>query len=1453
RADLVISEFLASSSSDGFLDEDGKSSDWIEIHNNGETAVDLAGYYLTDDPANLDLWRFPSRRLEGGAYHLVVFASGNDRTEDEGELHSNFRLNAAGDFLGLVAPDGTTIVHSYNPAFPEQFENESFGLALPANLQATTLIASGTDAKWSVPTETIADWAAADYDDSGWQAGKTGIGFGYDGLVGVGGDVEAAMRTINATAYVRVPFQVENPFAVVTMTLRLKYEDGFVAFLNGEPIAGANDPADLAWNSQSTASNADAKAEVFEDFPVDFAGKIVAGTNVLAIQIMNSSAGGSDLIVLPELVAELRDVNQELVPGYLLTTTPGAPNASGIAPGPLISEVTENPEQPDGGVDLPITAKVIEIDGGGVAGVQLVYSLMYEDEVTVPMLDDGAGPDGKAADGVYSATIPASVVQPGKMIRWKVLATDGIGNESKSPAYRDSVNSHQWLGTVPKDPSIRTNLTVLHWFIETPSRAQSTTRDNASMYYLGQFYDNVESDLHGQSTSGGNFVKKSFNVDFPETQRFRWKEGEKRVRDIKLLTNWADKAKMRHPLAYEVLREAGVAAHFAFTVRVQQNGEFYSIQDIIEDPDDTYLDRAGLNPNGALYKMYNTFNNTGEARATVNEKKTRKSESRDDIVEMYAGISLREAAAKRAYIMDNVDIPKTVNYLATNLLLSNTDCCHKNYYLYRDSDQTGEWAMLPWDLDLAWGRQWNGTDNYFDDKLFADRPIILGTNNGFVKAALAAPGVRDMVKRRIRTVSDQFIQPPGTPVEERWLERRMDEILAEIDPDDIEPSDADLDWEKWGTWTNPPYRRLVGATLETADEKHTMRGAIQRIKDEYAEQRRVYVYDRNTGNRGEKIPEAQAGFVSVAFEPLVSAGETKSILVPADGSLGDTWTAADFTPVGWTSGVNGVGYEGGTGYETLIGIELDRPNLTSDSVYMRMPFTLADVGNVTKLELRMKYDDGFVAFLNGVKIAAANAPDAPSWDSAATSSHSDSEAVEFVAFDVSQFVSLLKVGANVLAVQGLNSPSGASPGGGSDFLILPELHGGFAGAAAAQPKIDFGKVEFEPVSGNQDEEYIELINNNEIAVDISEWKLEGGVDFAFEPGTVIPAGWTLYVSPNVNAFRARTASPKGGEQLFIEGNYKGHLSNFPETITLVDHAGATIGSTTYEGNPSDHQRYLVISELMYNPKADRGSEFIEIRNISDAVTLDLTGVKLSGGVIFDFTGSNVTSLAPGGVVLVVRKLVGFRAVYGNDLNAIIAGEFADGSALSNGGERLKLEDPGNYTNTQVDYDDADPWPKGADGEGASIELVNFSSRPDPNASANWVTSTNPNGTPGAGAVIPDGFTGDPNVDVDGDTLSRFLEYSLGTSDLDAASGLDAISTGIDVSGKVTFSFQRNKAASDVTFAVEVSDALGNWSDGTAVLDLAGTADLGGNVENVTYRTKSAATGQMFFRLRVTKR
>jgi hypothetical protein len=116
-----------------------------------------------------------------------------------------------------------------------------------------------------------------------------------------------------------------------------------------------------------------------------------------------------------------------------------------------------------------------------------------------------------------------------------------------------------------------------------------------------------------------------------------------------------------------------------------------------------------------------------------------------------------------------------------------------------------------------------------------------------------------------------------------------------------------------------------------------------------------------------------------------------------------------------------------------------------------------------------------------------------------------------------------------------------------DFLYgqsqLPE-------AQVGNPVLDFGVIEAEPASGNQAEEYIELANPHDTAVDISGWRLTEGVNFTFPAGTVIPSGWTLYVVADKNAFRARTGGPTGGQGLFIVGGWEGELIN-GESLTLT--------------------------------------------------------------------------------------------------------------------------------------------------------------------------------------------------------------------------------------------------------------------------------------------------------------
>ncbi|MCC6231842.1 MAG: CotH kinase family protein, partial [Verrucomicrobiales bacterium] len=339
---------------------------------------------------------------------------------------------------------------------------------------------------------------------------------------------------------------------------------------------------------------------------------------------------------------------------YFRVPTPGAPNGNGRRAGPVIQPMALNPPAPTTG-PLTIAVKVLPTNDA-VGTVRLFYRRMFAAETGAGMVDDGTGGDAVADDGIWSATIPAAALAPGEMTRWRVVASDRVGVNTTAPAYHDPLDADQYYGTVAQDPALQTALPVLHWFTTNVARAGTTAGARGAVYYDGEFYDNVLFTVHGQSSAG--FPKKSYNLDFNRGHHFQWSTNAPRVADIDLLSNWADKSKVRHVLAYEVMRRSGVAAHFAYTVRVQHNGAFFSTADLVEDADETYLERAGLNPDGALYKVYaNTLNkdagNTGNSGV---EKKTRRSENNNDLQELINGLDLTGPALER-YLYDHVDIP----------------------------------------------------------------------------------------------------------------------------------------------------------------------------------------------------------------------------------------------------------------------------------------------------------------------------------------------------------------------------------------------------------------------------------------------------------------------------------------------------------------------------------------------------------------------------------------------------------------------------------------------------------------------------------------------------------------------------------------------------------------------------------------------------------------------------
>ncbi|MBI4600958.1 MAG: chitobiase/beta-hexosaminidase C-terminal domain-containing protein, partial [Planctomycetes bacterium] len=505
---LILSEIMASNL-ESLTDEDGDSSDWIEIHmldSAPASPIDLGGWSLTGDPQLAERWLFPAGvTLERGGF-LVVFASGKDRAVAGSELHTDFRLDAAGEYLALVAPDGVTAVDELAPAYPEQLPDVSYGPA-----QATTvLVAPGAQALYHVPVSADAglggSWTDPDFAPAGWKTGATGLGFsgiateGFEvtyikanvqvtsltvaqdvlqnparqaqvatetaavidyfnsggrgnytrdnpfpgvgftdvddyvvhvvgtvlvpqagswsfgvssddgfgmtlrrgaqtysmsypaprgpadtiqvftiaqagphdldllfyergggsevelfaakgahpiynandfrlvgdtaaGGLGLAGfadsirtDIGSEMRGANASLWTRIDFDVEDAGLFGGLLLRMRHEDGFVAFLNGQEVARRNAPAALAWDSRAAADRPVEQAGLVEEINLtSHLGRLRNGRNVLAVHGLNDGASDPDFLVLPELIAAGRIAERQ----YMKTPTPGAFNVPG--------------------------------------------------------------------------------------------------------------------------------------------------------------------------------------------------------------------------------------------------------------------------------------------------------------------------------------------------------------------------------------------------------------------------------------------------------------------------------------------------------------------------------------------------------------------------------------------------------------------------------------------------------------------------------------------------------------------------------------------------------------------------------------------------------------------------------------------------------------------------------------------------------------------------------------------------------------------------------------------------------------------------------------------------------------------------------------------------------------------------------------------------------------------
>ncbi|MBN1421149.1 MAG: lamin tail domain-containing protein [Planctomycetes bacterium] len=1158
----------------------------------------------------------------------------------------------------------------------------------------------------------------------------------------IAADLSGPMRGTSASVFVRIPFAVGDPAALSGVMLRMRYDDGFIAHLNGIEVARRNAPDPAPWDAEASAENPNLEAVIGEVLPIARE-RLRSGWNVLAIHGLNRSAADGDFLLLPTIDATSLGLE---TPRYFRTPTPGAPNpADGIAGFVADTKFEPNRGFQDSPIDVEITTETpgarirYTVDGTPpsatsgtiytgpihVAKTTAIRAIAYTDGLeptnvdthTYIFLDDVILQD-------YAATVDAGFstswggTAPDYGFDMRVIGQGGTDQYGGKYArtIRDDLKAIPTMSIVVRIDDLFGAQGI---YVNTSGRGEAYERPASVELICPDGSQGFQIDA-GIRIQGGAFrshgltKKHSFRLLFKgiygatklEYPLFGRKAPD-RFDTLVLRSNandawtlWSGGAAKALYIRDEfgratTLAMGGVASHGVF-VHLYINGIYWGLYNPCERPDHAF---------SATYFGGDKENWDAINSGTANE---------GDLTawNRMVGLAQQGLASDAAYyaiqgrnpdgspnsdLPDYLDVENNADYMITNLYVGNTDWPHKNYWVGYDRVEPKGFKFYMWDSEWSMGIQSDVNTNQ------------VGVSNGVAApwAALRQNAefrmlVADRLHRCFFNGGALYVDTDHTQWDPDHPERnvpaaRFAALAAQIDRAIV------AETARWGD--------QLSGTLFTRDEHW----AVERdnLLANYFPRRSANVLAQFKAaglypdieapvfsQHGGVIPEAfelaidaAAGLVLYTLDgsdprlpggaisplalptdvpeptlPAVLIDEEAQllVLVPQDGTLGLAWTDPAFDDGPWRDGTMGVGYEHGSGYEALIGTDVEAEMYGANgSVYIRTPFTVdakwfdGGTSRFQEMTLRVKYDDGYVAYLNGERVAARNAPAAVDWNSGASTGHSDAEAVVYEDVDLSGAIGRLRPGANVLAIHGLNNGTTST-----DFLIAAML---VASEASLDPPHTTVRV---PIEG------------------------------------------TTFV-------RARTY-------------WNGRWSAIDEALFRPDIP-------------------IRITEIMYHPRPEAGIdgdafEFIELQNIG-AEPFDLSGLALSGGIWFVFPEG--TLLAPGAFALVVANPIRFAWRYPQIID--IVGAY-DGQ-LSNAGETVSLLDEENRLLLSIPYEDMRPWPEVADGEGHSIVPVDPRGDGDPAQPDAWRASKDIDGSPGRDddQIVPIGGLQRPgDLNQDGD-------------------------------------------------------------------------------------------------------
>ena len=1455
-AELMITEFMAVADVNN-PDDDGEPSDWIELTNNGGAAVPLSGHYLTNNAGDLTRWQFPDVSIQGNS-SIVVFASGKNRRSPGSPLHTGFTLDRGGDYLGLIAPDGLTVISEISPGYPEQYEGVSYGSGASGLVAREVVIAPDADVNYLIPVDGAlgTSWQENNFDDSGWSSASHPVGF--ESLTGIlqqilVTDISAAMKGVNASGYFRFPFEFDgNDRQVLSARLNVRIDDGYVAYLNGVEVARANAPQPLSWSSRATGGRQDGIV-VSEPFSTDlsaFTGAIVNGQNVLAVQAMNTSPGSSDFVIGVEMLADVQDTSAGAQFGFFQQPTPGTPNDIVFSAPPqdvLFSSAgglfAEN-------FDLELSCAT----PGAV--------IRYTTDLSLP--SNELGQESRQYTGPIpisgSTQIRAAAYYPGALdgaviTRTYIKASAGaLDFSSNLPIVVMTT-----LGTgSPPGSSATTRKTVYMFFYEPdPETGRTSLREVAAL--------GTRAGVRKRGSSSSGWPKYAMSVE-------TWNDGNDEDRNIKPLgfareADWIlssryqfDRALMRNPLIYDLSRQMGryaVRTRFVEVFNDVTGGELnnsndyfgvYAFMEKVEADENrveverlmSWENTAPEVTGGYIFKRDRndagsppTYSVSGSGGALIphdpgGEEVTSQQKSfiQGYLNEMNTAIVNRSGGGVNPqtglHFSDYLDVGSFIDHHWLNVLAMNVDWGRLSAYYHKH--RLGLVHAGPiWDFDRTMGsedsrddnpRQWDGSGDSSRTWMDSRYPWfgnLVGPSSDPTSAYY--PEVRQRHT-------------------DRWFELRRGALSTDNINNTIDRMADELREAQQRNFARWPERSPNGGNFQQAGtsgweaEVSHLKGWLQAraewIDSQYL---RPPVFNHPGGvveegfalsmtgegaiyfTRDGSDPRQADGGISDAAIPFEGGAINSTLLgedapftyhVPSDESLGTLWTELVFddSPAnGWAPGSGGAGWEsaGGT-LEPFIDTNVSEGlRGVNTGGYFRYEFDFDNAQNINAITLNMLADDGFVAYLNGVKAVSFNAPNPALYNSRATGGRSDSQVIQGLSRDISAVKGAMVNGRNILAIHGMNTSLG-----GSDLLVRPEL----------------------------------IINNT---VSSEAVRLEGAVTVT-----------------------ARVLQGSLGADL--------EWSAATQVEFIAGVAPATADN-------------LVVSEIMYRPSSPTAEElaagyedrdlfeYIELLNISNG-EIALLGCRFADGVDYEFDASAPALLGLGQSILVVRDRDAFAFRYGQQAAARVSGEFSDGTGLSNDGESIAIEGVSGLIR-DFTYNDKEPWPETPDGEGFSLVLLSPETNPDHNIAGNWRASLAEGGSPGEQEPAGQSFASwsesnggvAPGSDSDHDGRNALLEYAMGT-DPNVAELSSELMTGtrqsLEVNGGIgdylVIEFTRNLNTSGITMFPELSLALERWDAVDGELVKMGEQDNGDGTARVLYRTAERFENfpeiTRFFRIRV---